>query len=129
MDKGEINFMMRNTHLAMGIASAVAVTRPNTVPECLVAIMGGVIGGLLCDIDLLGNGYKSRNFFERFIAVKITAIILLIDFIFKMGICQNFIWCFMFVWDSFGTSNIYTFNYGNVFIFACILVDLSADNI
>lgn len=79
---------MRNTHLAMGIASAVAVTRPDTVPKCLVAIMGGVIGGLLCDIDLFGNGYKSRKFFERFIAVKITAIILLIDFVFKMGICQ-----------------------------------------
>lgn len=80
--------MMRNTHLTMGIASAVAFTNPKTVSECLVAVMGGVIGGLICDIDIWDNGYKSRNFFERFIAVKITGIILLFDFLFKMGTCE-----------------------------------------
>lgn len=79
---------MRNTHLTMGIASAVAFTNPTTVPECLVAVMGGVIGGLICDIDIWDNGFKPRRFFEKFIAIKITAVLLLFDFIFRLGICE-----------------------------------------
>ncbi len=80
--------MMKKTHLTIGIASAIAVTNPETVAESLVAIMGGVIGALICDIDLLDNGYKNDNFFEKFIAVKITGIILFVDFLLKTGICE-----------------------------------------
>ena len=80
--------MMRNTHLSMGVASAIAVTQPNNVSECLVAIMGGVIGGLICDIDILDNNYKNGKLSEKLIAVKITAVILIFDFLFKMGICE-----------------------------------------
>lgn len=80
--------MMRNTHLTIGIASAIAITNPKTVTESLTAIIGGVIGGLICDIDLLDHGYKNKKFFERFIAVKLTTIILFIDLVFQFGICE-----------------------------------------
>ncbi len=43
--------MTGNTHVAVGIASALVITQPKTVSGCLCAITGGIIGGMLCDID------------------------------------------------------------------------------
>lgn len=80
--------MMKKTHLTIGIASAVAITHPEIVSECFVAIMGGAIGGVICDIDILDNDYKNNDFFERFLVVKMTGIILLLDFLLQTGICE-----------------------------------------
>uniref|UniRef100_UPI004055AC90 metal-dependent hydrolase n=1 Tax=Agathobacter sp. TaxID=2021311 RepID=UPI004055AC90 len=79
--------MMKKTHLVVGIASAMAITNPKTVPECFAAIIGGTIGGLICDIDISDNDWKNNSFFEKFTAAKITAIVLCLDFLLQTGIC------------------------------------------
>lgn len=43
--------MTGRTHAAIGIASSLAVLQPKTVPECLCAVTGGLIGGMISDID------------------------------------------------------------------------------
>ena len=47
--------MTGGTHVAVGIASSLAILRPRTVPECLCAITGGMIGGMISDIDSPGK--------------------------------------------------------------------------
>ncbi|MCQ2441814.1 MAG: metal-dependent hydrolase [Oscillospiraceae bacterium] len=43
--------MLGKTHVAMGIASSLAILRPTTVPGILCTIAGGTIGGWICDLD------------------------------------------------------------------------------
>ena len=43
--------MTGSTHVAIGIASSLAILQPKTIPECLCAITGGAIGGMISDID------------------------------------------------------------------------------
>ncbi len=43
--------MTGGTHIAIGIASALLVTQPRTIPETLCAITGGMVGGMICDLD------------------------------------------------------------------------------
>lgn len=47
--------MTGSTHAAVGIASSVLILQPKTVPECLCALTGGIIGGMISDIDSPGK--------------------------------------------------------------------------
>ena len=47
--------MTGSTHVAIGIASSLAILQPGTIPECLCAITGGMIGGMISDIDSPGK--------------------------------------------------------------------------
>ncbi len=44
--------MMGKTHIAVGIAAAYAVMHPQTVPEFIIATVGGSLGGVMADIDV-----------------------------------------------------------------------------
>ena len=43
--------MNGSTHIAIGIASSLAILQPTTIPQCLCAATGGMIGGMISDID------------------------------------------------------------------------------
>ena len=47
--------MTGKTHVAVGIASSLAIVQPKTIPEYLCAITGGMIGGMISDIDSQGK--------------------------------------------------------------------------
>ena len=47
--------MTGSTHIAIGIASSLAILQPKTIPECLCALTGGMIGGMISDIDSPGK--------------------------------------------------------------------------
>ena len=47
--------MTGSTHVAIGIAASLAILQPKTVPECLCAVVGGTIGGMISDIDSPGK--------------------------------------------------------------------------
>ena len=47
--------MAGSTHVAIGIAASLAILQPKTVPECLCAVVGGTIGGMISDIDSPGK--------------------------------------------------------------------------
>ena len=44
--------MIGKTHIAVGIAAAYAVLHPQTVPEFIIATVGGSVGGVMADIDV-----------------------------------------------------------------------------
>ena len=43
--------MTGGTHIAIGIASSLAILQPKTISQCLCAATGGMIGGMISDID------------------------------------------------------------------------------
>ena len=43
--------MEGKTHIAVGIASSLAILQPKSIPECLCATIGGLIGSIISDID------------------------------------------------------------------------------
>lgn len=79
--------MMSKTHLTMGVAISVALTQPKTVPECFLSIIGGAVGGILCDIDTLDNDYKCDALSGQLIALGITAALFALDYFLNTGIC------------------------------------------
>lgn len=81
--------MMSKTHLTVGVGSALATTLPFGPKSCLIAILGGVIGGILPDNDILDNDYTGDAVLGQVLAAFITGSILFIDKILKIGICNE----------------------------------------
>ena len=81
--------MMGKTHLTVGIAAALAAARPSTVPDCLAAVLGGAIGGVLCDIDTLRNDGHNDSIAVQLGALGIAAGILAVDRWRNMGLCAS----------------------------------------
>ena len=44
--------MMGKTHMIAGIGAAVLISPPDTIGGCLQALLGGALGGLICDLDV-----------------------------------------------------------------------------
>lgn len=83
--------MLSKTHLTVGMATALALSTINTPAECAVALAGGAIGGVLADVDILKNDYKSDALIGELLAVGITVIVVGIDYILNWGICRYII--------------------------------------
>ncbi len=80
--------MMGKTHLAMGIAASLLVTQPHTLGECIVSVIGGSVGGVLADIDILDNdSHDSLN--VQLFSMGITFILLILDNFLHLGICDS----------------------------------------
>ena len=83
--------MMSKTHFAIGLATSLAIIRPQTFNECAVAVIGGALGGVLADNDILDNDYQDDALIGQILALGTVVLTLLIDFFFKLGICQSII--------------------------------------
>lgn len=82
--------MMGKTHIAAGVASAVAVVQPKNLGECLGTILAGAVGGLICDLDIRAQNSKDARI-ARIILVSMVAGILLADWLLKAGMWQYLI--------------------------------------
>jgi inner membrane protein len=71
--------MMGKTHISVGIASALLIARPADLGGCLVAVIGGAVGGVMCDIEVRSNPRCRDALHARFIVVGIVAVALLVD--------------------------------------------------
>lgn len=71
--------MMGKTHITVGIASALLVAQPADLGGCLVAVIGGSVGGIMCDIEVRSNPRCRDALHARFIVVGIVAVALLMD--------------------------------------------------
>lgn len=80
--------MMSKAHLSMGMATSLAVIQPKNLSECMFVLVGGAIGGVLADIDILDNDYKSDALIGQLLAVGIAVVVCGIDYFFKMGVCN-----------------------------------------
>lgn len=83
--------MMGKTHLAMGMATSLVVLHPTTAQECIIAVAGGALGGVIADIDTVKNDYKHDALIGQVLAVIIAGLSVLIDFLFKFEITQTII--------------------------------------
>lgn len=44
--------MLGRTHFVLGMASALVITQPKTIPGVITAMTAGAIGGWIVDIDI-----------------------------------------------------------------------------
>ena len=80
--------MMGKTHIAVGIATSVLVMQPRSFEECILSVVGGSVGGILADIDILDNGSHDTLSTQLF-AFGISAVLLAADYFFHLGICSG----------------------------------------
>lgn len=78
--------MMKKTHLAGGLAAAIAIVRPSTINDLTICLASATIGSVISDIDVSSS--KSRKELNKILAISITAIVActLIEMIFHVGI-------------------------------------------
>lgn len=79
--------MMSKTHLAVGMATSLAVIQPTSFQECAIAVIGGAVGGVLADNDILDNDYHADALIGQLLAIGLVAITFLFDYFFDFGIC------------------------------------------
>lgn len=81
--------MMGKTHVAMGIASAMLILHPVTTQECIVAVVGGALGGVAADIDTVKNDYKYDALIGQLLAYSIFVVLFLLDLLLELGLCRG----------------------------------------
>ena len=86
VSEGGFGIMMGRTHFAIGLATSLAVMQPKSIGECMTAIFAGALGGVTADNDTLN---QSNSLSAQLLALKTALGILLIDYFFKLGICES----------------------------------------
>ena len=71
--------MMGRTHITVGIASALLVGQPSDFAGCLTAIIGGSVGGVICDIEVRSNPRCRDALHARLIVLAIVTVALLVE--------------------------------------------------
>lgn len=82
--------MMSFTHLAVGAGTALAVMHPNDPKGCCLAVIGGFLGGVIPDADILQHDYKKDALKGQIIAFLTTACLFLADRIIGFNIFTDF---------------------------------------
>ena len=83
--------MMSKTHFAVGLATSLAIIQPKTFNECAVAVIGGTVGGVLADNDILDNDYQADALIGQLLALGSAVLALVLDFFLGFGICESII--------------------------------------
>ena len=88
--------MMSKTHITVGVATSLAVCMPTTTGCILSAVIGGAVGGILCDIECKSTPVMRDAVYGRLIAAGVSGIVLAADWFLKTGI-----WASIFSQDKF----------------------------
>ncbi len=78
--------MLGHTHMAVGIAAALAVFSPKDLPTLIVGVGAGAVGGLIPDIDVGTSDSHKKADLITIVAIFISAFVILADLIFHVGI-------------------------------------------
>lgn len=81
--------MMGKTHMIAGIGAAVLISPPDTIGGCLQALLGGALGGLICDLDVQSSTYCRDARVVRNTALLLGAVILFLDWKWSTGIWDH----------------------------------------
>lgn len=83
--------MLGKTHMAVGIASTLAVTQPGNITEMVLAVGAGAFGGLISDIDV-GTSESHRDADKIvFLSAIVVLAVILIDHFLQTGIASRVI--------------------------------------
>lgn len=86
--------MKGSTHFVVGIASALAITHPQTVTGVITAMTSGAIGGWIVDIDVRNressgsDETKREKFYDAIIDTLFILAFIVVDFFIGKGMCQ-----------------------------------------
>ena len=78
--------MLSKTHLTVGVATALAVSPGRTAGEVFAAVIGGALGGVLCDVECKDLPGRKDVFAGRLGAGALTVLLLAADSIMKAGL-------------------------------------------
>lgn len=83
--------MLGKTHMAVGIASALALTQPQSATDFVLAVGGGTVGALISDIDV-GTSNSHRDA-DKIILLSFSALlaVLALDFFLHTRIMERII--------------------------------------
>ncbi len=78
--------MLGRTHLAVGVAAALALFPPDNIPALVVGTAAGALGGLLPDIDIGTSDSHKKADIVVAVTVVIAAVVIILEWIFHIGI-------------------------------------------
>ena len=73
--------MMSRTHLAVGMATALALVSTDSHIDCAVVLAGGALGGVFADVDTLKNDYKHDALIGEALAFGLVFLTVLFDLV------------------------------------------------
>lgn len=80
--------MMSKTHIAVGVASALAIAQTGSVESCVAAVIGGSIGGIIADCDITPSRAHKDALIGRIIVVAVSVASFAIDYWYGAGVCD-----------------------------------------
>lgn len=86
--------MLGKTHFVLGMASALIITHPQTVPGVLTAMTAGAIGGWIVDVDIKNRDREQsddevrENIYDAIIDGLFILSFIALDFFIGKGMCQ-----------------------------------------
>jgi len=83
--------MMSNAHIAVGIASALAIAQTGSPESCVAAVIGGSIGGIIADCDITPSRIHRDALRGRLIVAGIAIAAMVADYVADMGVCEYLI--------------------------------------
>ena len=102
--------MLAKAHIAVGMAAAFSIVRPETVAEALPVIAGGALGCLICDLDCENKSEKSDSSRWRAVMALVAAAALIEDHLLDAG-----------MWRSLGQNGQYLWFAGLAgFVITCV---------
>ena len=102
--------MLAKAHIAVGMAAAFSIMRPETVAEALPVIAGGALGCLICDLDCENKSEKSDSSRWRAVMALVAAAALIEDHLLDAG-----------MWRSLGQNGQYLWFAGLAgFVITCV---------
>ncbi len=108
--------MLAKAHIAVGMAAAFSIVRPETVLEALPVIAGGALGCLICDIDCDSPREKSDSSHWRVVMAFVAAAALIEDHLLDAG-----------MWRQLGQNGPYLWFAGLAgFVLTCAFASVSS---
>ena len=81
--------MLAKAHIAVGMAAAFSIVRPETAAEALPVIAGGALGCLICDLDCDIGSEKSDSSHWRIVMGLVAAAALIEDHLLDAGMWRS----------------------------------------
>lgn len=80
--------MLGKTHITLGIASALIITHPTTVPGVMTSMIGGAIGGWIVDVDCKDMDPDREKVYDTIIDGLFIGAMIVLDFLIGNGVCS-----------------------------------------
>ena len=81
--------MMAKAHIAVGMAAAFTINKPDSIPEMLSVITGASLGCLICDLDCENSAERTDSAHWRIVMAAVAAAALVEDHLLDAGMWRT----------------------------------------